>query len=139
MNITRAVRERKLLGVRMASATLFMLSAVSQAAHGTEIRQGRLFRALRFADVYNWHDAAPLFARAERLFREERNTRNALYAHLGALRLTPSLPIEARSRQIGCLLSTNKLLQTDRSLRLFALSVKGQLDGEIDSAAARAD
>jgi hypothetical protein len=113
MNITRAVRERKLLGetVRMASATLvFVLSAVSQAAHGTEITAGAaLSRALRFADMYNWHDAAPLFARAERLFREERNTRNALYAHLGALRLTPSLPIEARSREIGRLLSTNKL------------------------------
>jgi hypothetical protein len=74
--------------------------------------------------MYNWHDAAPLFARAERLFREERNNRNALYAHLGALRLTPSLPIEARSREIGRLLSTNKLLQTDRSLRLLRSPLK---------------
>jgi hypothetical protein len=51
MNITRAVRERKLLGetVRMASATLiFMLSAVSQAAHATEITaRAALSRALR--------------------------------------------------------------------------------------------
>jgi hypothetical protein len=115
MNITRAVPVRKLLGetARIASALILMLSAVSQAAHGTEITAGAaLSRALRFADMYNWHDAAPLFARAEQLFREERNTRNDLYAHLGALRLTPSLPIEARSQEIDRLLSTNKLLQS---------------------------
>jgi hypothetical protein len=131
MNIVRGVQ---------LLALIFLLAAVTPFNQGAQISADEtLSHAVRFADMHNWHEAAPLFARAEQLFRNGRNPRNTLYAHLGVLREAQSPPIAVRSREIDRLLSGSKLLQTDKLLRLFAFSVKGELDGEIDSNAARAD
>ncbi|HTU44853.1 MAG TPA: CHAT domain-containing protein [Bryobacteraceae bacterium] len=83
--------------------------------------------------------ASPLFQRAEAQLRQKGDERNTLYAHIGVLRLTSSATINERSDEIAQLLSTNTLIAHDKQLRLFALTVKGDLDGELDQAAARQD
>jgi hypothetical protein len=103
------------------------------------LRQGRLFRAPCASLTCTTGMMLLRCLLGQSSYSAKNATLQMLCMLIGALRLTPSLPIEARSHEIDRLLSTNKLLQTDRSLRLFALSVKDQLDGEIDSTAARAD
>lgn len=95
--------------------------------------------AQRYADLYNWRAALPLFEKAEPLLRKNGDERNALYAHIGALRLAPTAPITARSEELAHLLSSSSLLVRDRRLRLFAFAVKGDLDGETDQESARQD
>lgn len=98
-----------------------------------------LDRAIYYADLYNWHAASPLFERAERMFRAAGDHRNELYAHIGVLRLssTPSLP--ERSQYLADQLTENPLLRSDLPLRLFAFTIKGDLDGGFDQMAARED
>jgi CHAT domain-containing protein/tetratricopeptide (TPR) repeat protein len=108
----------------------------SRAESGDEL----LSRALYLSDLYNWPAAVPLFTRAEAIFAQNKDRRNALYAHLGTLRQADSKkPIALRSQEIADLLSSDPFLLSDRTLRLFALTVKGDLDGEIDTVAARRD
>jgi CHAT domain-containing protein len=99
-----------------------------------------LKQALRFADLYNWSDAAPLFLQAEEVFKARGDTRNALYAHLGRLRSTmEQLSLPETSQELGAELETNPLLKSDNELRLFCLTVLGDIDGEIDAAPMRRD
>lgn len=101
-----------------------------------------LQKALRLADLYNWADAAPDFSRAQQLFTEAGDRRNALYARLGLLRATiehnqGALPEE--SEQLATELADNPLLQSDNELRTFAFIVKGDIDTETNSGAMRTD
>ena len=99
-----------------------------------------LRRALRRADLYNWADAYRDFSEAERLLKAQGDTRNALYAHLGALRASmeqKSLPV--LSLELEDLIEQDPLLQSDKQLRLFAYTVKGDVDGELDPVPARQD
>jgi CHAT domain-containing protein/tetratricopeptide (TPR) repeat protein len=97
-------------------------------------------QALHYADLYNWADAGPFFAKAEKLYRAKGDTRNTLYAHIGAIRATMerrSLP--RTSEELSRELETNPLLRRDAALRMFCLSVKGDIDGEIDAAPMKKD
>src|SRR5258708_36008598 len=47
-----------------------------------------LKQAFHYGALYNWADAASLFAQAEQLYSARGDSRNALYAHLGRLRST---------------------------------------------------
>jgi CHAT domain-containing protein len=101
-----------------------------------------LGNALRLANLYNWAEAAPGFSRAQQLFTQAGDKRNALYARLGLLRATiehnqEALPEE--SEQLATDLSDDPLLQSDKELRMFAFIVKGDIDGEINSGAMRND
>ena len=96
-------------------------------------------RALYFADLYNWPAAAPLFKQAEQSLREAGDRRNTMYAHVGTLRTRQGISVGERSQQLADLLETAPLLLKHTDLRLFALTVKGDLDGEIDQSAARVD
>ena len=92
------------------------------------------------AELYNWPDAAPAFEGAEKAFVTLGDSRNALFARLGTIRAT----IEQRNLPrttawLATELDSNFLLKTDRKLRLFCLIVKGDLDQEIDTHAARLD
>ncbi len=99
-----------------------------------------LKQALRYADLYNWSDAAPLFTHAEQLFDARGDTRNALYARLGRLRSTmEQLSLPEVSEELGAELDESPLLQSDNELRLFCLMVRGDIDGEIDAAPMRRD
>lgn len=109
------------------------LSAQSQTT--TDDPDILLKQALRYADLYNWSDAAPFFIQAERLYEARGDARNALYARLGRLRSTmEQLSLPQVSEQLGVELDENPLLQSDKELRLFCLIVRGDIDGEIDAA-----
>jgi CHAT domain-containing protein len=99
-----------------------------------------LKQALRYGELYNWSDAAPLFSRAEQLYTERGDSRNALYAHLGRIRSTmEQLSLPEASEELGNELDHNPLLQADMELRLFCLIVRGDIDGELDAAPMRRD
>jgi CHAT domain-containing protein len=97
-------------------------------------------QALHYADLYNWADASPFFAKAEKLYRAKGDTRNALYGHIGVIRATMerrSLP--RTSEELSLELEANPLLRRDAALRMFCVSVKGDIDGEIDAAPMKKD
>src|SRR5437773_9663478 len=99
-----------------------------------------LKQALRYGDLYNWADAAPLFTQAEQLYAARGDSRNALYAHFGRIRSTmEQLSLPEVSEDLGAELDKNPLLQSDDELRLFCLMVLGDIDGEIDAAPMRRD
>ena len=98
-----------------------------------------LEEADRLAWVKNWTRAEPLFARAEQLFTESGDERNALYARVGRLRgQLPRLSILETSNQLAELLE-DPLVQNDAELRLRVLTVKGDTDMDLDSDLARRD
>ncbi len=101
-----------------------------------------LARALHFADLYNWADAAPAFTEAEQLFLAAGDQRNALYAKLGRIRSNierdqQTLPMV--SAQLAESLEDDPLLQNDKELRMFCLIVKGDIDTETNTGAMRQD
>jgi len=102
--------------------------------------QALLNQACHFADFYNWSDAGPLFAQAEQFFKAQGDKRDALYARLGHIRATmEELSLPQTSQELATELETNSLLQSDQRLRAFVLSVKGDIDGELDAAPMRRD
>lgn len=94
-----------------------------------------LKEAIRLARLDNWTAAAPLFLRAEALFRRAGDTRNALYSHLGSLR-SESLPLDEVSRYLSMQLKTPSV-KGDLKLRLWCLAIKGYTDLDLDSASAK--
>ena len=114
--------------------------ALAQQAKSMDDPDALLKQALRYGDLYNWSDAAPLFSRAEQLYEERGDSRNALYAHLGRIRSTmEQLSLPEASEELGDALDHNPLLQTDNELKLFCLIVRGDIDGELDAAPMRRD
>ena len=111
-----------------------------QAQTDTDDPDVLLKKALHLGDLYNWADAAPMFAEAEQLYSARGDHRNALYAHLGRIRSTvEQLSLPEVSEELGAELDKNPLLQSDKELRLFCLMVLGDIDGEIDAAPMRHD
>lgn len=99
-----------------------------------------LAQALRYADLYNWSDAEPLFEEAQRLYAERGDSRNALQARIGHVRSTmEQLSLPEASAMLDSELQTNPLLRSDKSLRMFCLVVKGDIDGELDVRPMRRD
>jgi CHAT domain-containing protein len=122
--------------------TLFLILAsfMQQLAAQPQPAGERLQHALRLADLYNWADAGPDFAEAERMFLAAGDQRNALFARLGVIRSTSEQhPLPETSAQLAKDLESNPILQTDKELRMFCLIVKGDIDGEVDSRAMRED
>ncbi len=96
--------------------------------------------ALYLANLYNWVAAGPEFTAAKEQFTRVGDQRNALYAELGEIRATidrRNLVRTSADLQLG--LDRNRFLHTDKQLRLFCLIIKGDLDIELDSRAARKD
>src|SRR5881409_1750285 len=99
-----------------------------------------LSQALRRGDLYNWSDAEPLFAEAQRLYNERGDARNALYARIGHIRSTmEQLSLPETSAMLDDELQSNPILKTEKQLRLFCLAVKGDIDGELDAKPMRSD
>src|SRR5437762_3152998 len=99
-----------------------------------------LHRGLFLSDLYNWSGARPYLLKAKELFEEKGDKRNALYAELAAMRAgaDPS-SLSELSYKASQELEMNPILQSDKELRMFCLIVKGELDGEVSSAAMRQD
>ena len=99
-----------------------------------------LQRGLYFSDLYNWTSARPYLVEARHLFEASGDKRNALYAQLAVIRAGAepgSLP--ELSYKLAQELAANPILQSDLELRMYCLAVKGEIDGEIDSAEMRRD
>jgi len=124
---------------RLQQATFLLILCPSFSA-AQPFASDHLQRALRLADLNNWNGAATDFADAEKMFISAGDTRNALYAHLGAIRATiMQRDLLKTSADLEGDLDSNVLLQNDKELRMFCLIVKGDIDGEIDSGAMRRD
>lgn len=124
----------------MRAIVLLVIIALFGAPQNFDPPQKLLNHALYLADLYNWADAAREFDQAERLFTAAGDRRNALYARLGKIRGTIeqyNLPLT--SAQLATDLQSNPILARDKQLRLFCLVIKGDIDQEIDSRAARRD
>src|SRR5690242_8872023 len=64
-----------------------LVVACCSAVHAQQPKATELLaRALHFADLYNWSEAAPAFTQAEQLFSRAGDRRNSLYAKLGRIR-----------------------------------------------------
>src|SRR5436309_1714062 len=121
-------------------APLFVLGAIVMPLRAQPSAPEGLQRALHFADLYNWTDAAPEFSEAETLFLAAGDQRNALFARLGRIRATSEQRnLAATSAQLATELETNSILRTDKQVRMFCLIVKGDIDEEFDPRAMRQD
>jgi CHAT domain-containing protein/tetratricopeptide (TPR) repeat protein len=87
----------------------------------------------------NGPKAGPLFARAEKLFAEEGDARNHVYARVGRLRSdAETMSFVDLSRVLDEQLR-NPIVRNDSRLRLWCLIAKGYTDIEIDHRAAKRD
>ena len=87
----------------------------------------------------NGPKAAPLFARAEKLFAAEGDSRNELYAKVGRLRSqAETMSFVDLSRILNEQLQ-NPIVQNDSRLRLWCLIAKGYTDIEIDYRVSKRD
>src|SRR4029077_18197842 len=98
---------------------------------------------LGIADHFYWLNngpgAAPLYARAEKLFSDRGDARNELYAKVGRLRSeAETMSCVDLSRFLNKQLQ-NPIVQTDKRLRLWCLIAKGYTDIEIDYRATKRD
>ena len=101
---------------------------------------GILDRALKKADLNNWIDAEPLFRQAESEARRIGDRRALTLARLGVIRATAqqrNLP--QTSAELEHDLDVDPLLRSDERLRLFCLTIKATIDGEMQSSSARKD
>jgi CHAT domain-containing protein len=92
-----------------------------------------LAQANRLAWVFNWPKAGPLYAQAEKLFKERGDQRDEIYARIGRIR--------AQSQQgmsfveVSAMLAKqldNPVVKNHPRLRLWCLAAKGYTDIEID-------
>ena len=98
---------------------------------------------LRGADHYYWLSngpvAAPLYERAERLFSEKGDERNALYAKIGRLRSSAEMMSFVDLSHFLSEQLQKPIVKRDKSLRLWCLIAKGYTDIEIDYRATKRD
>src|SRR5208337_1802669 len=93
----------------------------------------------RFYFLNNGLSAAPLYARAEKLFSERGDARNELHAKVGRLRSeAETMSFVDLSRFLNEQLQ-NPIVQADKKLRLWCLIAKGYTDIEIDYRATKRD
>jgi CHAT domain-containing protein len=132
------VSRRRFLRIILVLATL--VTASSSAVLADETADTLLQRALYFSDLYNWRAARPYFTKSQQMYEAAGDKRNALYARLGAIRAgAEPAPLIKLSYMLDQELTSNPLLQFDKELRMFCLTVKGDFDGESDTPAMRRD
>jgi CHAT domain-containing protein/tetratricopeptide (TPR) repeat protein len=120
---------REAIRIRLTSAE------VQQSADPQVLLKG----ADHFYFLNNGPAAAPLYARAEKLFSERVDARNELYAKVGRLRSeAETMSFVDLSRFLNEQLQ-NPIVQADKKLRLWCLIAKGYTDIEIDYRASKRD
>jgi hypothetical protein len=113
---------------------LFLPAALFAA---NENARASLQKADYYADLYNWSEARSFYLAADRALPH--GSSEQIHAHLGYLRTTMetrSLP--ELSNYLAAVLQL-PVVASDPRLRLWCLGIKGDVDGEMDSASARAD
>jgi CHAT domain-containing protein/tetratricopeptide (TPR) repeat protein len=125
--------------VSLAIAGLGLTQAcLGQTSVGADPKQ-LLAAAERLADLYNWYDAQPLYAGAEKGFALLGDDRNAMFARVSRLR--GEMQIRAFStlvNDVDSILETD-VAKRDKALQLRCLIVRGDVDLEIDTPAAQED
>jgi CHAT domain-containing protein/tetratricopeptide (TPR) repeat protein len=120
---------------RKAARTRFT-SAEAQVSADPQVL---LKAADRFYFLSNGPAAAPLYAKAEKLFSERGDARNELHAKVGQLRSeAETMSFVDLSRFLNEQLQ-NPIVQADKKLRLWCLIAKGYTDIEIDYRASKRD
>jgi tetratricopeptide (TPR) repeat protein len=132
--------KRRIRRIILLPVVGLLVAASSSAVLADDSADTVLQRALYLANLYNWRAARPYFTKSEQMFEAAGDKRNALYAHLGAIRAGGDpAPIPELSYRLDQDLAANPLLQFDKELRMFCLVVKGDFDGESDTPAMRRD
>ena len=96
-----------------------------------------LAEANRLAWLFNSPRAAPLYVRAEELFKERGDTRNGIYARVGRIRAqSETMSWVEVSEILGRQLEI-PAVKSDPRLRLWCLAAKGYTDLEINPVSAK--
>ena len=96
-------------------------------------------KADHFYWLNNGYKAAPLYARAEKLFADKGDARDEIYAKVGRLRSeAETMSFDRLSRILNGQLQ-NPIVRGDPRLRLWCLVAKGYTDIEIDYRATKRD
>ena len=98
-----------------------------------------LSQADRVADQGNWFRAAPLYAKAEKEFQRGGDRRNELYAKFGRLHWEAESGSYRATRAQVVRSITDPLLEGDPQLKIRALALLGNIDLNLDTAAAGDD
>jgi hypothetical protein len=93
----------------------------------------------RLALLGNWTKARPLFAGAEQIYSQRGDERNAIYAGIGRMRCDIERTSYAAGAQNIRELLNKPPVQHDPGLRLECLTVKGVIDMNMDTRAAKQD
>ncbi len=118
---------------------LYCLPVVLALAQPSTDPNELLARAEQLADVYNWYDAEPLYAQAELAFRDSGDRRNTFFAQVSRLR--GEMQIRAFPdliQSIDSILASD-IAKSDKRLRLRCLIVRGDVNLEMDTPAAKED
>ena len=101
--------------------------------------QELLAEANRLYWLNNGPKAAPLFAKAEKIFAAQGDSRNELYAKVGRLRSEAETMSFVELSQVLNEQLQNPIVRNDSRLRLWCLIAKGYTDLEIDYRASKRD
>jgi len=123
---------------------LWAATGVLTVFHARAAETGRmsplLHHALELADLNNWTDAEPEFARAAVVFRKNGDAEGLAYAELGVIRSTiQRRNLALTSTQLQDRLNSDPLMMANHDLRLFCLAIKGDIDAEMAATAMRED
>lgn len=127
----------------IATAFFVFWAAVYPGTAQTPAQFGNPQQAMEKAEylvnIYNWYDAHPYFAEAERMFLARGDERNALFARVSRLRGEMQIvPFPDLIDAIDNILATT-VAREDPALRLRCLIVRGDINLEIDAVAAKDD
>ena len=119
-------------------------NAAGSAVDSADIQQSTdPLPLLAVADHFYWLNngpaAAPLYARAEKLFSERGDARDELHAKVGRLRSEAETMSFVDLSHILNEQLQNPIVQADKKLRLWCLVAKGYTDIEIDYRASKRD
>jgi hypothetical protein len=109
------------------------------AEHGTRA-PSPLDHAIQLAELNNWTEAEREFRKAAKVFSINGDRRGALYSQLGIIRATAQhRNLVDLVAQLDEILGNEPLLKSDRRLRMFCLTIRGDVDGEMKSREMRKD
>jgi hypothetical protein len=96
-----------------------------------------LAEARRLSWLGNWYASAPLFERAEGLFKLAGMKREETYARIGRIRARAETMSQVRVSRLLAQELAGPLLQVDKELRLWCLMAKAGVDFNLNSGTAK--
>ena len=109
-------------------STTLLFSFVVSSDSRIQDSERLLAAADRFAMLYNWPEAAPLYAEAQTLFTQSGDRKDALRARLGYVWATAESGVTAETRREMDGYLQDAMVRSDPQLTLHALIAKAVLD-----------